>query len=103
DRDQHLASLHFRFEMRSSRRTWELLATRGQRLALWRERFELADGDVGPGETEALVVTECDARDDCAGRAALFDPAALRAAHARLDARYAAGEAAVHGHTSESL
>src|SRR5262249_31677461 len=34
DREQHLASLRFRFEMRSSRFTHEVLATRGHRLAL---------------------------------------------------------------------
>src|SRR5262249_45280638 len=54
DRDQHLASLRFRFEMRSSRTTAALLATRGHRLGLVRQRFELADGDVGPSEAESL-------------------------------------------------
>src|SRR5262249_7061360 len=62
DRDQHLASLRFRFEMRSSRTTAEVLATRGHRLGLVRQRFELADGDVGPSESESLVVCECDER-----------------------------------------
>ncbi|MFI5053854.1 MAG: DUF4440 domain-containing protein, partial [Acidimicrobiia bacterium] len=39
DRDQHLESLRFRFEMRSSFTTSEVLATRGHRLALTRSRF----------------------------------------------------------------
>src|SRR5262244_3342858 len=55
DRDQHLASLRFRFDMRSSRTTSEVLATRGNRLALQRHRFELADHDVGPSEAESLI------------------------------------------------
>jgi SnoaL-like protein len=96
DRDQHLASLRFRFEMRSSRVTHEVLATRGQRLALYWSRFELADGDVGPSETESLGLTETDERGDVVALV-MFDPNDLDAAYAELDARYAAGEAAPYG------
>jgi hypothetical protein len=103
DRDQLLASLRFRFEMRSSRATSEVLATRGDRLALWRRRFELADGDVGPSETESLQVVECDERGDYCVALVAFDPDALDAACAELDARYAAGEAAAHARAPESV
>jgi hypothetical protein len=84
-------SLRFRFEMASSRTTSEVLATPGYRLALWRERFEFADDDVGPSETEGLVVAECDERGDCVELVA-FNPDALDAAYAELDRRYAVGE-----------
>jgi hypothetical protein len=81
DRDQHLESLRFRFEMRSSHTTLETLATRGRRVALVRQRFELADGDVRPSETESLNVAESD---DHAHFVALatFDPDDLDAAYA---------------------
>ena len=68
---RRLAALRFRFDMRSSRITSEVLATRGQRLVLWRERWELADRDVGPSESAALVVAECDKRGDCVALVAL--------------------------------
>src|SRR5262249_59672534 len=100
DRDGHLASLRFRFEMHSSRYTAEVLATRGHRLALSRQRFELADGDIGPSETESLVVAEWD--DYCVAVVA-FDPDAFDAAYAELDARNAASEAAAHARAPESV
>ncbi|MFI5053853.1 MAG: hypothetical protein ACHQDE_05780, partial [Acidimicrobiia bacterium] len=96
DRDQHLASLRFRFEMRSSRVTHEVLATRGQRLALYWIRFELADGDVGPSETESLGITETDEHGDVVALV-VFDPNDLDAAYAELDRRYDAGEGAALG------
>jgi SnoaL-like domain len=101
DRDQELVSLRFRFDMLSSRTTSEVLATRGLRLALVRERFELADGDVGPSETESLLVVECDERGGCVGLVA-FDPDALDAAYAELDRRHAGGEAAAGARALES-
>src|SRR5262249_21755501 len=58
NRNQHLESLRFRFEMPSSRIVSELLATRGSRLALTHGRFELAGDDIGPSESEWLVVEE---------------------------------------------
>src|SRR5262249_9871073 len=101
DRDQHLVSLRFRFEMRSSRVTAEVLATRGQRLVLLRQRFGRAAGDVGPSEAEWRVVAECDER---GGYVALvvFDPDALDAAYAELDRRHAAGEATADARARES-
>jgi hypothetical protein len=102
DRDQHLASLQFRFEMRSSRHTSEVLATRGHRLALMRTRFELAGGDVGPSETESLGVLGSDERGDCVALV-MFDPDDLDAAYAEIDRRYTAGEAAPHARPWEWL
>src|SRR5262249_53825323 len=96
DLDQHLESLRFRFEMRSSRVGSEVLATRGSRLTLLRQRFELADGDVGPSETESLCVAE---KDEHGRYVALvtFDPHDLDAAYAELDRRYAASGTAANG------
>jgi hypothetical protein len=101
DREQQLASLRFRFEMRSSRFRHEVLATRGHRLALVRARVNLDDGDVGPSESESLLVLESDEHGALVQIA--FDPDALDAAYAELDSRYAAGEAATHGRAPESL
>src|SRR5206468_2172950 len=66
DRDQHLESLRMRFDMSSSRLVSEVFATRGDRLALGRARFELADRDVGPSESELLWIGEADEHGDCA-------------------------------------
>jgi ketosteroid isomerase-like protein len=93
DRNQHLESLRFRFEMRSSRTTLEVIATRGRRLALMRQRFELAGGDVGPSETESLNVAESGAHGNFVVLVT-FDPDDLDAAYGELDDRYVAGEAA---------
>ena len=83
------------FEMQASRSSQEVLATRGERLVLIVLRFAGADGDIGPSETESLMVIEVDERGD---RIALvrFDAGDRDAAHAELDARYAAGEATRH-------
>jgi len=93
NRNQHLESLRFRFEMPSSRIVSELLATRGSRLALTHGRFELAGDDIGPSESEWLVVEESNGHGLRAVMVA-FDADDLDAAYAELDERYAAGEAA---------
>jgi hypothetical protein len=93
DRDRNLESMRMRFEMTSSRVRAEVLATRGERCALERTRFELADGDVGPSESESLSVVEVDAR-GALETTVTFNADQLDAAYAELDDRYAAGEAA---------
>src|SRR5262249_32435020 len=93
DRDQALEYMRFRFEMRSSGSTSEILATRGHRLALTRSRFDLADRDIRPSETESLAVSETDEHGDCVALV-MFEPDDLDAAYAELDDRYAAGESA---------
>src|SRR5262249_37348937 len=79
-----------------SRIVSEVVATRGRRLALTHGRFELAGGDVGPSESEWLVVEESDEHDKRVAMVA-FDPDNLDAAYTELDERYAAGEAAPYG------
>jgi len=67
----------------------EILATRGDRLALLRIRFESAEGLVGPSHIEWLAVIEVDER----GALVLsvgFNPDDLDGAYAELEDRYAA-------------
>ena len=73
----------------------ELLATRGERLALFRVRFTATVGGSGPMEVEVLDVVEVDAG---GFRTALVvvDPDDLDAAYVELDARWRAGEGAAH-------
>jgi class 3 adenylate cyclase len=97
DREQHLATLRMMFEMVSCRLSSELLATRGERLALFRQRFEGSDRNVGPSEAEWLWVLEMNDRGERVA-AVMIDPDDLDAAYAELDARYLAGEAAPFRH-----
>jgi ketosteroid isomerase-like protein len=89
DLEQHLESLRVRLRMSSSRFTSLPLATRGDRLALSRQLFELADGDVGPSESESLCISEVDERGKSVATV-MFDPDDLDAAYAELDERYGA-------------
>jgi len=102
DRDGWLDNLRYLFEMRSSRFTSQLLAARGDRLALVRVLWQGAHGDVGLSEIEYLVVHEFDDRGDCVAVVG-FDPDALDAAYAELDRRYAAGEAVAAARAPESV
>ncbi|HEY2388778.1 MAG TPA: nuclear transport factor 2 family protein [Candidatus Binatia bacterium] len=89
-------------DMGSVRFDGEILATRGNRLALGRARVEVAGGDVGPSEVAFLDVVETDERGEPVARIR-FDPDALGAAYAELDARYAAGEGARHAAFAAAL
>src|SRR5207247_2160307 len=73
-----------------------------ERLYLSSFRFEGTDRDVGPSEVEWLAVVEVD---DAGDRVAMvhLDPDDLDGAYAELDRRYAAGEAAPHARTWETL
>jgi hypothetical protein len=93
DRDRYLEAIRMRFEMSRSRLAFDVLATRGDRLALVRSHFEGADRDVGPSETEQLVVGEVDDAGRFTG-VIFFNPDDLDAAYAELDARFDAGEGA---------
>src|SRR5262249_14618689 len=87
--NDYLASLRVIFDMGFQGWRSELVATRGERLALFRYVIETEDG----AAVELLNITEVDA----GGRTSLvvaFDPDAVEAAYEELDARYEAGEAA---------
>ncbi len=99
DRDQRLEYVRPLGDMSSVRSEHELLATRGERLALGRLRLEVAEGDVGPSEIVSLFLTETNRGGEIVAYVR-FDADDLDAAHAELDARYDAGEAAVHGRVS---
>src|SRR5439155_12702618 len=90
--DDFFANERMLFDDTASEWQGELLATRGERLALFRVQFTATIGGSGPMEVEALDLVEVDA----AGlRTALvvFDPDALDAAYTELDARWRADDA----------
>ncbi|HVJ96272.1 MAG TPA: nuclear transport factor 2 family protein, partial [Acidimicrobiia bacterium] len=70
---------------------WEttLLASRGETLALGRDRVTFVDGAVGPAEVEALSLVECDA-DGRVVSVTAFNVDDLDAAYDELDARFVA-------------
>jgi ketosteroid isomerase-like protein len=74
-------------------RSAALLATRGDRLALFRLRLSGTLDDSGPSEVDLLQLVEIDAS-GLRSAAIAFAPEDLDAAYAELDARYAAAEAA---------
>jgi class 3 adenylate cyclase len=94
DRDSLVASVRPFFEA-GVQRSAELLATRGDRLALYRMRLSGSDGVAGPSEVPYLQIAESDASGKRSAGIA-FGPDDLGAAYAELDARYHAGEAAPH-------
>jgi len=94
-RDEWLTSFRRIVEMSSDRPTYETLATRGDRLALFHMLWRGAEGDVGPSEIEWLLVVEQNQRDEHAA-IVTFDPGDLDTAYAELDARWRAGEATAY-------
>jgi class 3 adenylate cyclase/tetratricopeptide (TPR) repeat protein len=83
----------------SSRRRSELLATRGDRLALTHVHPEHGPAPIGSGGMGWLEIVEVDDAGDPA-MLILFDEDDLDAAQAELDARYERGEAAAYGHVA---
>ncbi len=75
-----------------------VIATRGGRLALSRDRFEIRDQRPEAFAAEVLAIVDIDADERMVARVA-FDPDDIDAAFEELDARYLAGEAAAHAHT----
>jgi hypothetical protein len=95
DRDRFVAFTRELGDMRSAQLETKVLATRGDRLGLWRTRLIVADGAIGPSEIEFLDLAEVDAHGH--GVALVrFDAGDQDAAYADLDARFETGEAAAH-------
>jgi tetratricopeptide (TPR) repeat protein len=92
--EQFAASARQLGEMESAQLHSEILATRGQRLALNRLHIEVSGGDVGASDVVHLNVVETDEHGSNLAQVR-FDPDDLEAATAELDARYAAGEGGV--------
>jgi hypothetical protein len=90
------------FDMESSRFTLDAIATRGDRLALARARFESSGRSIGPSEAAWLQIIGVDARGDCSAMV-MFDPGDVDAAHVELAQRFAAGEAAGHGPVAAAM
>ncbi|MBI3781909.1 MAG: nuclear transport factor 2 family protein [Deltaproteobacteria bacterium] len=102
DRDRYVAFTREVADGRTLRGDSQVLATRGDQLALNRSTFEFMDADVGPSEIAFLILTQVDHR----GRIVAFvrwDLDDLDAAYAELDARWTAGEAAAHPLASKWL
>ncbi|HXB87853.1 BTAD domain-containing putative transcriptional regulator [Mycobacterium sp.] len=78
--------------------TWTDMATRGDRLVLFRVGFLDRDQRPDAFHTEVLCVLEIDA-DERIVASVSFDLDDVDAAFEELDARYLAGEAAAHAHT----
>jgi hypothetical protein len=95
DKTQYVVFTREVAEGRSARGESLLIATRGERLALNRSRFEFTDADVGPSEISFLILSEVDAHGRIAAYAR-WDLEDLDAAYAELDARWQAGEGATH-------
>src|SRR6185369_3595985 len=62
DRDQYVAFTREVADGRAGRAESELLATRGERLALTRLVYEFSGADVGPSEIPFLLLCEVDVR-----------------------------------------
>ncbi|MDT5337517.1 MAG: hypothetical protein QOD90_3022, partial [Mycobacterium sp.] len=75
-----------------------VIATRGRRLALSRERFSVRDQGPEGFDAEVLGIVEIDADERIVARVS-FDLDDIDAAFEELDARYLAGEGAAHAHT----
>ncbi|HEV7557359.1 MAG TPA: hypothetical protein VGO00_17955, partial [Kofleriaceae bacterium] len=75
--------------------TSEVIATRGGRLALSRDRFSVRDQRPEAFLAEVVSIVEIDADERIVARVA-FDLDGMDAAFEELDARYLAGEAAAH-------
>lgn len=95
DRDGYVAFTREVADGRSARGAAEILATRGDRLALVRSTFVFTDADVGPSEIAFLLVTEVD-RNGRIVAYVRFDDDDPEGAWAELDTRWEAGEAAAH-------
>ncbi len=102
DREGYAEYVRSISESRSMQVDSELIATRGERLALERQCISLAGGDVGASELVNLSVWEIDKRGDCIALVR-FDEDDLDAAYAELETRWRVGEAAGHAAASTWL
>jgi DNA-binding SARP family transcriptional activator len=97
-RDAYIVDMRAVAELWNTNVKWTVVAIRGERLVLTRNR--LSSRDQGPELffTEVLAIGEIDA-DGRAVAVVTFDVDDIDAAFKELDARYLTGEAATHAHT----
>ena len=99
DREGFLEFTRPLLTLRSASAELELLATRGERLALMRFTLEMEDEVVGPSAIDSLLLIETDER----GAITAYDRYEVddqEAARAELEARWEAGEGAAHAHAA---
>jgi hypothetical protein len=101
-RRQFFENERWLFDLPGSAFRAELLASRGDRLAVARVSFTAGGDDAGPMAVDVLDVVEVGAD---ARRIALvsFDPDDLDAAYAELDRRFYAGEGSAHAEAGRAL
>ena len=97
-RDAQIADMRAVADLGITKVTSTVMATRGERLILTRARYSGRDQGADAYLSEVLGVYELDA-DDRIAAVVTFDVDDIDAAFEELDARYLAGEAAVHAHT----
>ena len=97
-RDVEIASMRATADLGVREVTSSTIATRGERLALSRNRFVGRDQRPEAFHSEALCIIEIDTDERILARVT-FDPDQNDAAIAELDVRYLAGGAAAHAHT----
>jgi class 3 adenylate cyclase/tetratricopeptide (TPR) repeat protein len=102
DRNRSLETFRPIFDAPPSRHPSDALATRGNRLALHRIRWQAGDLAVAPSEVELLALHEVNDTGHLVTQT-LLDPGDLDAAYAELDRRYAEGEAAAHPRVSGAM
>jgi len=97
-RDVEIASLQAAADLGVREVTSSVIAIRGERLALSRNRFMGRDRRPEAFRSEVLCIVEIDADERIVARVS-FDIDDIDAAFEELDARYLAGEAAANPHT----
>jgi hypothetical protein len=97
-RDAEIAGMNATAEVGTKNITGAVLATRGENLALSRVCFSGHDQASATFLAEVLGVVETNA-DNMIEAVVVFDLDDFDGAFAELDARYLAGEGAVHSHT----
>ena len=97
-REAEIANMRAIADLGATITTSDVIATRGERLALIRIRLSVRDQEPSAFDTELLNIVEIDA-DDRIAAIVVFDLDDFDAAFEELDARYLAGEAAAHAHT----
>jgi len=97
-RDVAIANMQTTAELGITFWASDVIATRGSRLVLSRDRWSGHDQRPDAFHTDVLSIVEINADNQIAARA-MLDPDDIDAAFAELDARYLAGEAAAHAET----
>ena len=102
DGQDWLASFRRMVEMTSAPPAYEVLATRGERLALMAMVWRGSDLDIGESEIEWRLIIEVNGRGEHVAIVS-YDAGDVDAAYAELDARFDASEEVLNSHAWRSL